>query len=1060
MVRKIVLSLIAVFVFLAYATAQNRQISGTVSDANGHPVAGATVIVDGTSLGTTTNTAGEYTLSAPVNGTLVVTFVGFEPQQLPIAGKTRINVTMKEDAQAIDDVIVVAFGTAKKEAFTGSAAVIKSDEIAKVQTSNVATALVGRVAGVQTSSTSGDLGKTPSIRVRGFGSINAGKEPLWIVDGMPYEGDLNNLNTNDIESMTVLKDAASNALYGARGANGVIMVTTKKAKSGDAVVTIDAKWGVNSKALEEYDVITSPAQYYETHFKALYGYYAQTNPAAKAYALASSGLTSNGTGGLGYNVYTVPEGQALIGTNGKLNPNATLGRKIIYNGQEYWLTPDDWIDEAYQSAFRQEYNVNISGATERSSFYASLGYLDNTGIIKSSALERYTARLKADYQAKKWLKVGGNIGFSHAITNSPTGQTDWGSSGNLFYLANMIAPIYPMYVRDADKKIMYDEHGNKIYDSGVNTNQIRSFSGGANPMISIDLDRHRTYTDAINGNWFATVTPVEGLNVTANISASAINRRANHLYNSYYGSYIGKGSVSVAQSRTFGVNQQYLASYKRTFAQKHNFDVLVGFENYSLKMQYLSGSNTDLYNPNVGELDNTIYETPQVSSYTDTYFTMGILSRVQYDYDGKYFFSASYRRDASSRFHPDHRWGNFGSVGGAWLLTKENFLKDVKWLNMLKLKASYGIQGNDDLLDPSGYSNYYPYQDQYSVGRVDGDFSLTLNYKGNKNITWESSHSLNVGVEFGLWDDRLSGSVEYFSRKTSDMLYYKPVPPSLGYSRQPINVGSMRNAGVEIQLSAGLLRYKNFSWDLDLNMTHYKNKILSLDGDVPETGLVYSMAIREVGGSMYDSYLKTYAGVDPNTGKSLWYVDPDNGDYSTTDVYDNARQARQGSTLAKVSGGFATSLSFYGVDISAQFAYQLGGKLYDNTYHELMHYGDNLGMNFHKDALKAWTPENPNTNVPRLNSSDDSNQKYSSRFLVSSDYLSVNNVTVGYTLPKKWSNKIGLGSIRIYFSGDNLAVFSAREGLDPRIVFGGTGTADNTSYSALRTISGGINLTF
>ena len=335
MVRKIVLSLIAVFVFLAYATAQNRQISGTVSDANGHPVAGATVIVDGTSLGTTTNTAGEYTLSAPANGTLVVTFVGFEPQQLPIAGKTRINVTMKEDAQAIDDVIVVAFGTAKKEAFTGSAAVIKSDEIAKVQTSNVATALIGRVAGVQTSSTSGDLGKTPSIRVRGFGSINAGKEPLWIVDGMPYEGDLNNLNTNDIESMTVLKDAASNALYGARGANGVIMVTTKKAKSGDAVVTIDAKWGVNSKALEEYDVITSPAQYYETHFKALYGYYAQTNPAAKAYALASSGLTSNGTGGLGYNVYTVPEGQALIGTNGKLNPNATLGRKIIYNGHVY-----------------------------------------------------------------------------------------------------------------------------------------------------------------------------------------------------------------------------------------------------------------------------------------------------------------------------------------------------------------------------------------------------------------------------------------------------------------------------------------------------------------------------------------------------------------------------------------------------------------------------------------------------------------------------------------------------------------------------------------------------
>ena len=514
MVRKIVLSLIAVFVFLAYATAQNRQISGTVSDANGHPVAGATVIVDGTSLGTTTNTAGEYTLSAPVNGTLVVTFVGFEPQQLPIAGKTRINVTMKEDAQAIDDVIVVAFGTAKKEAFTGSAAVIKSDEIAKVQTSNVATALVGRVAGVQTSSTSGDLGKTPSIRVRGFGSINAGKEPLWIVDGMPYEGDLNNLNTNDIESMTVLKDAASNALYGARGANGVIMVTTKKAKSGDAVVTIDAKWGVNSKALEEYDVITSPAQYYETHFKALYGYYAQTNPAAKAYALASSGLTSNGTGGLGYNVYTVPEGQALIGTNGKLNPNATLGRKIIYNGQEYWLTPDDWIDEAYQSAFRQEYNVNISGATERSSFYASLGYLDNTGIIKSSALERYTARLKADYQAKKWLKVGGNMSYAHfSNSNGNSNEGSASSTANIFAFSAQMPPIYPVYIRDGSGRIMVDDNGYQMYDYGDkgNAGLTRPLLPGANGLQTSWLNKKKAEGNAFSGSGFVDISLYKGL---------------------------------------------------------------------------------------------------------------------------------------------------------------------------------------------------------------------------------------------------------------------------------------------------------------------------------------------------------------------------------------------------------------------------------------------------------------------------------------------------------------------------------------------------------------------
>lgn len=583
MVRKIVLSLIAVFVFLAYATAQNRQISGTVSDANGHPVAGATVIVDGTSLGTTTNTAGEYTLSAPVNGTLVVTFVGFEPQQLPIAGKTRINVTMKEDAQAIDDVIVVAFGTAKKEAFTGSAAVIKSDEISKVQTSNVATALVGRVAGVQTSSTSGDLGKTPSIRVRGFGSINAGKEPLWIVDGMPYEGDLNNLNTNDIESMTVLKDAASNALYGARGANGVIMVTTKKAKSGDAVVTIDAKWGVNSKALEEYDVITSPAQYYETHFKALYGYYAQTNPAAKAYALASSGLTSNGTGGLGYNVYTVPEGQALIGTNGKLNPNATLGRKIIYNGQEYWLTPDDWIDEAYQSAFRQEYNVNISGATERSSFYASLGYLDNTGIIKSSALERYTARLKADYQAKKWLKVGGNMSYAHfSSSNGNSNEGSDSSTANIFAFSSQMPPIYPVYIRDGSGRIMVDDNGYQMYDYGDkgNAGLTRPLLPGANGLQTSWLNKKKAEGNAFSGSGFVDISLYKGLKLTVNGSTNIDETRTTYLNNQYYGQFAeAGGTISKYHTRDIAYNLQQILNYNETFG-KHNVGLMVGHEYY------------------------------------------------------------------------------------------------------------------------------------------------------------------------------------------------------------------------------------------------------------------------------------------------------------------------------------------------------------------------------------------------------------------------------------------------------------------------------------------------
>ena len=1065
MVRKIVLSLIAVFVFLAYATAQNRQISGTVSDANGHPVAGATVIVDGTSLGTTTNTAGEYTLSAPVNGTLVVTFVGFEPQQLPIAGKTRINVTMKEDAQAIDDVIVVVFGTAKKEAFTGSAAVIKSDEIAKVQTSNVATALVGRVAGVQTSSTSGDLGKTPSIRVRGFGSINAGKEPLWIVDGMPYEGDLNNLNTNDIESMTVLKDAASNALYGARGANGVIMVTTKKAKSGDAVVTIDAKWGVNSKALEEYDVITSPAQYYETHFKALYGYYAQTNPAAKAYALASSGLTSNGTGGLGYNVYTVPEGQALIGTNGKLNPNATLGRKIIYNGQEYWLTPDDWIDEAYQSAFRQEYNVNISGATERSSFYASLGYLDNTGIIKSSALERYTARLKADYQAKKWLKVGGNMSYAHfSNSNGNSNEGSASSTANIFAFSAQMPPIYPVYIRDGSGRIMVDDNGYQMYDYGDkgNAGLTRPLLPGANGLQTSWLNKKKAEGNAFSGSGFVDISLYKGLKLTVNGSTNIDETRTTYLNNQYYGQFAeAGGTISKYHTRDIAYNLQQILNYNETFG-KHNVGLMVGHEYYQKKYYYLSGTKSKLFSYDNEELGGAVVDGAGAHSYIDDYNSEGYFMRAQYDYAGRYFVSGSYRRDASSRFHPDHRWGNFWSVGAAWLLNQENWF-DAPWVNMLKLKASYGSQGNDNI-------GYYLYTDTYSIENNNGEIAVLFGQKGNPNITWETNTNLNIGTEFGFWNNRLSGSVDFFNRKTSDMLFAFSVPSSLGYSSYYANVGDMVNRGVEVELNADLIRTKNVLWSFNLNLTHVKNEVTYLAPEHKSTtvegykGYIDGSYFVGEGLPLYTYYLRSYAGVDPETGASLWYKDVKGADgkitRTKTSDYTSATRYLHDSAIPSVYGGFSTSVSAYGVDFSISFNYQIGGKVYDSGYASFMSspYGTTVGTNYHKDILKAWTPENKGSDIPRLQYGDQYTTSVSDRFLTDASYLNISNINVGYTLPSKITQKFGVQKLRVYLACDNVVYWSKRQGLDPRYSF--TGATNFSNYSPIRTISGGVTVQF
>ena len=448
MTKKIFLSLMAVLGLFLSAHAQEREITGSVKDHAGAGIVGATILVEGTTKGTTSGADGSFSIKAAPDNVLVVSFMGYQSHTIKVGTQTRIDVVLKENTQAIDDVIVVAFGTAKKEAFTGSATVIKSDDIAKSQQSNVAQALAGKVAGVQLTNTSGQPGESPKIRIRGFSSLNAGNDPLWIVDGMPYSGDLNNLNPSDIESMTVLKDAASNSLYGARGANGVVMITTKKAKSQEAHVTIDAKWGVNSRAVQDYAYITNPAQFYELHYSALKNYYVNSGMSVgEAHLRANTNLTANANdGGLGYMVYTVPSGQEFIGINGKVNPAATLGRRLVYEGKEYYIRPDDWTDAAFRSSLRQEYNASISGQTGNASIYGSFGYLNNEGIAYNSDMDRYTARLRVDYQAKKWLKFGANANYTHFRYNQIDDSGAGSSSGNVFAYTTAVGPIYPLYI--------------------------------------------------------------------------------------------------------------------------------------------------------------------------------------------------------------------------------------------------------------------------------------------------------------------------------------------------------------------------------------------------------------------------------------------------------------------------------------------------------------------------------------------------------------------------------------------------------------------------------------
>lgn len=411
-------------------------------------------------------------------------------QSQEVAIKPTVKVVLKSDTELLDEVVVMAYGTAKKSAFTGSASVVSSEKIGKVQTSDPTSALTGRVAGVQFNAASGqpgggsDDGKA-KIRVRGISSINAGNDPLIILDGVPYDGDLNNINNQDIESMTVLKDAASNALYGARGANGVIMITTKKGNAGQATVTVDAKWGVNTRATQDYNFVTSPAQYYEMYYGALKGYFmnGQNMSEYNAHVMANNNMTNTGSYGLGYNIYSVPAGQYLIGENGKLNANATLGNIVSYKGQEYLLRPDNWLDAAYKSSLRQEYNVSVSAGSDKSSFYASFNYLDNEGITANSDFERLTGRLRADYQVKPWLKVGANMSYAHFESNSLSEDGSSGSSGNIFAIATQVAPIYPLFMRDGAGNIMQDSNGITRYDYGDGLN-----GGAIRPFLSLEFN--------------------------------------------------------------------------------------------------------------------------------------------------------------------------------------------------------------------------------------------------------------------------------------------------------------------------------------------------------------------------------------------------------------------------------------------------------------------------------------------------------------------------------------------------------------------------------------------
>ena len=864
-------------VCMASASAQNATVSGMVTGANGEPVIGANVVVEGTTQGASTDITGHYTLSnVPSDATLLISYIGYKPAKVQVAGRTQVDIAMQEDAAQIEGVMVVAYGTAKKESFTGSAAVVKGDELQKRVVGNISKSFEGTVAGVQVASGGGQPGEGASVIVRGIGSINAVSTPLYVVDGVPYDGSLSSLNPNDIESMTVLKDASAGALYGSRGANGVIVITTKKGKNDRVRISYKGNVGIASRALNRYDLVNMK-DYVEMSYEAL------RNSAQYGTGMDFEGASRYAANNLGqqigglknpeyYNPYKNYTWETLIDqTTGRIRPDA----KAAWN--------ENWMDEiSDESAIRTEHIISVNGGSERSNYLVSLGYYKEDGILQNTDFNRYTGRVNVDTQAKHWFKIGMNANFAHSESDYLS-FTDT-STSNVWYTAQFMAPVYPVYLKDMAGSNVLDASGNRQYEYGSEDDNgfaNRPSAQGFNSKAELYNNKSYNTRNSLSARTYATFgttredAKLYGLKFSLNMGTDFNDYQGTVVYNKYHGNAATQGGmIGKTNTRTISYTFNQLLTYDRTFGD-HSVNALLGHEYYRYKYNYAKGEKTGIVD-GIDELDPAV-TTTQNSSYSHNMAIESYFSRLNYGYKDRYYIDASWRTDGSSRFYKSDRWGHFWSVGASWRISEEQFMEGARsWLDNLTLKVSYGVQGNDNL------GTYYAWQGNYDYTWANaseaGAMRKTLE---NKSVTWEKNANLNTGIEATMFNGRLALSVEYYTRKTTDMLLEYPMALSTGFKNYNANAGSMRNQGLEATIRGTVLDKPNFRWDATVMGSFNRNKVLGLTGgqDVITSGL----RVIEVGKPIYTFYLPKTAGVDPATGKQLYYA------YWTQSVDDNGK---------------------------------------------------------------------------------------------------------------------------------------------------------------------------
>jgi TonB-linked SusC/RagA family outer membrane protein len=1029
------------------ALAQDRSVTGKVTNEDGIGLAGVNIAVKGTSRGTSSDASGNFKISASNSSSLIITSVGYANQEIRVGNQSVINIQLVSKTETLDEVVITTFGTAKKASFTGSSAKISAEKLGVRPITNIGQALEGIAPGVTTTSTSGQPGSSPAVRIRGFGSISSSNDPLYVVDGVPYSASIANLNNDDIESITVLKDAASTALYGARAANGVVMVTTKKGAKGKNNINIKYTKGFNTRAMPEYDRVGA-AEYYPLMWEANRNSlaYRATSPVALATANATASAGLGAIVGLGYNVFDVPFA-SLVGTDGKLNANA----KMIYSADDL-----NWEKAVMRQGVRDEVAANFSGSNGKSDYFLSVSYLNDKGYQIKSDYDRFTARLNVNSQMNDWFKVGANMNTT--VTTSNQSTADGGTSFvNPFFFTRGMAPIYPVHAYDpaSPGSFLKLENGRRRYDYG-NLSSLglsnRPQYGGRHVVAETELNENFFRRNILGGRAFAEIAFLKDFKFTNNVGVDITN--ANSIV--FGNPEIGDGAPAGRASNTFdnitSYNLSQLLTYNHSFG-KHTVDALLGHENYNLVSNTLDGSRSQQILDGNYELINFTTTTNLTSQY-DIRRVEGFFSRLNYDYDSKYFLSVSARRDGSSKFYTDKRWGTFYSASAAWRLDQEDFIKELPFIDNLKLRSSWGQTGND-----GGISNY-AWQPLYALGWNNAlEPGILQSSLGSKTLEWETNTAFDVALEFGLFKNRISGTIEYFDRQSTNLIFAVPLPLSVGIGSETRNIGSMYNKGVELQIGADLIRTKDFTWNVDLNATRLENKITKMPAESKE--IIDGTKKLKEGSSLYDYWLREYKGVNPETGvaeyRAISYVASNSritasGDTLTNNIA-NARFWYNGTSIPDLTGSVNTSLRYKGFSLSALMVYQLGGKVYDGAYASLMGAGYHNAK--HIDILKRWQNPGDVTEVPRMDVARTADfDAASDRWLIDASFINIRTITLSYNIPRNISSKLKINNGQVYLSGENFLMLSRRNGMNVQQNFGGT---TSNVYSPAKSLVLGIS---